>query len=78
MNFCPDSKAAEEEFKTYKLDYIFWGGNRLSRVPLLREYKYLQREAQEISRRVLNLKHANKETLNHSLRDITNSVVFTF
>ena len=68
----------EEEFKNCTLDYIFLGGNRLIRAPLLRECKYLQREAQKISQRVLNLRYADKEALNHSLREITNSLVFTF
>jgi hypothetical protein len=36
-----DSSRIEEEFKTYKLDYIFFGGNRLIHALLLREYKYL-------------------------------------
>ncbi len=67
-----------EEFKNYTLDYIFLGGNRLIRAPLLKECKYLQREAQKISRRVLNIRYADKETLSHSLREITNSPTFTF
>jgi len=29
------SNKIEEEFKTYKLDYIFFGGNRLVRAPSL-------------------------------------------
>ena len=72
------SNRIEEEFKNYTLDYIFLGGNRLIRAPLLRECKYLQREVQKISRRVLNLRYADKEALNHSPREITSSVVFTF
>ena len=68
----------EEEFQNYTLDYIFLGGNRLIRAPLLRECKCLQREAQKISQRALNLRYADKGTLNHSLREITNSLVFTF
>ena len=72
------SNRIEEEFRNYTLDYIFLGGNRLIRAPLLRECKYLQREAQKISRRVLNLRYADKEALNHSLREITKSLVFTF
>ncbi len=72
------SNRIEEEFKNCALDYIFLGGNRLIRAPLLRECKYLQREAQKISQRVLNLRYADKEALNHSLREITNSLVFTF
>jgi len=72
------SNRIEEEFKNYTLDHIFLGGNRLIRAPLLRECKYLQREAQKISRRVLNIRYADKEALNHSLTEITNSLLFTF
>jgi hypothetical protein len=72
------SNRIEEEFENYTLDYIFLGGNRLICAPLLRECKYLKREAQKISQRVLNLRRADKEALNHSLREITNSLVFTF
>jgi peptide subunit release factor 1 (eRF1) len=72
------SNRIEEEFKNYTLDYIILGRNRLIRAPLLRECKYLQREAQKISHRALNLRYADKEIWNHSLREITSSVVFTF
>ena len=43
------SNRIDEEFENYMLDYIFLGGNRLIRAPLLRECKYLQRAAQKIS-----------------------------
>jgi hypothetical protein len=72
------SNRIEEEFKDYKLDYIFFGGNRLIRTPLLRECKYPGPETRKISQRVLNVRYADKEALNHSLREITKSVVFTF
>jgi len=72
------SNRIEEEFENYTLDYIFLGGNRLIRAPLLRECKYLQREAQKISQRVLNIRYADTQTLTHSLKEITSSVVFTF
>jgi len=72
------SNRIEEEFDNYTLDYIFLGGNRLIRAPLLRECKYLQREAQKISQRALNLRYADKEAWTHSLREITSSMVFTF
>jgi peptide subunit release factor 1 (eRF1) len=72
------SNRIEEEFENYTLDYIFLGGNRLIRAPLLRECKYLQREAQKISQRTLNLRYADKEALNHTLIEITSSLVFTF
>ena len=72
------SNRIEEEFENCTLDYIFLGGNRLIRAPLLRECKYLQREVQKISQRVLNIRYADTEALNHSLKEITSSVVFTF
>jgi len=72
------SNRIEEEFENYTLDYIFLGGNRLIRAPLLRECKYLQREAQKISQRTLNLRYTDTRALNHSLREITSSLVFTF
>jgi len=72
------SNRIEEEFENYTLDYIFLGGNRLICTPLLRECKYLQREVQKISQRVLNIRYADTEALNHSLKEITNSVIFTF
>jgi len=72
------SNRIEEEFENYTLDFIFLGGNRLIRAPLLRECKYLRREVQKISQRVLNIRYADTEALNHSLKEITSSVVFTF
>jgi len=72
------SNRIEEEFENYTLDYIFLGGNRLIRAPLLRECKYLQREAQKISQRALNLRYAAKKAWNHTLKEITSSGVFTF
>ncbi len=72
------SNRIEEEFKNCTLHYIFLGGNRLIRTLLLRECKYLQREARKISQRVLNLRYSDKEALNHSLREITTSLDFTF
>jgi len=72
------SNRIEEEFENYKLDYMFLGGNRLIRAPLLRECKYLQRENQIISQRALNFRYADTEALSHSLKEITSSLVFTF
>jgi len=46
----------KEEFKTYKLDYIFFSGYRSIHALLLIECKYLRREAQKISQRALNLR----------------------
>lgn len=72
------SNRIEEEFGNYTPDYIFLGGNRLIRTPLLRECKYLQREAQRISPRALNLRYTDQGVWNHTLKEIKSSVVFTF
>jgi len=72
------SNRIEEKFKNYTLDYIFFGGNRLIRKILLKECKYLEREAGKLSGRVLNVRYADKESLSHSLEEITKSSVFTF
>jgi len=72
------SNRIEEQFKNYALDYIFLGGNRLIRAPLLSECKYLQREARKISHRSVNLRYADTEALNHAIREIISSLVFIF
>jgi len=72
------SNRIEERFKNYTLDCIFFGGNRLILKPLLKECKYLGLEAHKISGRVLDVRYADKESLNHSLEEITNSSVFHF
>lgn len=72
------SNRVDEEFKDYKLDYIFFGGNILIRTPLLRECKYPRLETHKISQRVLNVRYADKEALNPSLREIIKSLLFTF
>jgi hypothetical protein len=56
----------------------FFDGNRLIPTPLLREYKYLKREAQKNFPTFLNLSYVDKEILRRSLREITNSLAFTF
>lgn len=71
------SNRVEEEFKNYKRDYIFFGGNKLILKPLLREHLYLETEVHKISRRLSNARHADKGTLYHSLKTITESLVFT-
>jgi len=72
------SNRIKEEFGNYTLDYIFLGGSSLIRTPLLRECKYLQREAQRISQRALNPRYADKEAWNHTLKEITSFMAFTF
>jgi peptide subunit release factor 1 (eRF1) len=72
------SNRIEERFKNYTLDYIFFGGNRLIVKPLLKECRYLELEAHKISGRILNIRYADREDLNHSMEEITKSLVFSF
>lgn len=72
------SNRIEERFKNYTLDYVFFGGNKLILKPLLKECRYLEMEAHKISGRILNIRYADRETLNNSMEEITKSVVFCF
>ncbi len=72
------SNRIEERFRSRALDYIFFGGNRLISKPLLKECKYLELQNAKISARLVNVKHANKEALDHSLEEITKSLLFTW
>lgn len=72
------SHRIEERFKKHALDYIFFGGNRLILKPLSTECKYLESEASKICGRILNVRHADKEALDHSLSEITKSLVFIY
>jgi len=72
------SHRIEEGFKNYNLDYIFFGGNRLIHKLLPKECRYLELEAHKFSGRVLDIRYADKEALNHSLEVIMKSLVFTF
>ncbi len=72
------SNRIEERFKNYTLDYVFFGGNRLILKPLLKECRYLELQAHRISGRILNVRYANREALNHSIEEITQSLVFAF
>jgi len=72
------SNRIEERFKSHTLDYIFLGGNRLISKPLLRECKYLELQAHKISGRVLDIRYANKQTLDGSLQEITKSLIFIY
>jgi peptide subunit release factor 1 (eRF1) len=72
------SNRIAERFKNYTLDYIFFGGNRLIYRPLLKECKYLESETGKISARTLGVRYVDKEALNHSLEEITKSLIFTF
>ena len=72
------SNRIEGKFQHRALDYIFFGGNRLISKPLLTECRYLELESDKVSARTLNVRHANKETLDRSLDEITKSLVFTY
>ncbi len=72
------SNRIEERFKSYTLDYVFFGGNRLILKPLLKECRYLELGAHKISGRILNIRYADREALNHSIEEITRSLVFGF
>ena len=71
------SNRIEERFKNYTLDHIFFGGNRLIYKQLLKECKYLELEAGKVSGRILNVRYADREALNHSIEQITKSIVFS-
>jgi transcriptional regulator CtsR len=72
------SNRIEERLRNQTVDYIFLGGNRLISKPLLTECKYLELQAHKISGRVLNIRYANKHTLDGSLQEITKSLIFTY
>ena len=72
------SNRIEERFRSYTLDYIFFGGNRLIYKQLLKECKYLELESGKISGRILNVRYADRETLGNSLRQVMESMVFSF
>jgi len=72
------SNRIEEGFKSHTLDYIFFGGNRLISKPLLKECKYLELQNDKISAPVVNMRYANKEALDHGLKEITKSLLFTW
>jgi len=64
--------------KNHILNYIFFGGNRLIGKPLLKECTYLKAEENKILGRILNIRYANNETLDHSLQEITKSLIYTY
>ena len=72
------SNRIEERFINHTLDCIFFGGNRLIYKQLLKECKYLELEAGKTSGRILNVRYADRETLDYSLKQITTSIVFSF
>lgn len=72
------SNRIDERFGGYLPDHIFFGGNRLILKPLIQESRYLQTRIDKISRRILNVRYANREALVGSLSEINKSLVFTF
>ena len=67
-----------EILRGHRLDYIFFGGNRLIRKPLLDECKQLQGQVDKMSGRVLEVRHANQAVLEHSWFEIMKVAVFSF
>jgi hypothetical protein len=67
----------EERFRGYRPEQIFFGGNRLILNPLLDECSYLQHEAQHISKRVINVRYADRDALIASMEDVSKSLVFS-
>jgi len=72
------SNRVEETLSKHSLDYIFFGGNRLIRRPLWQECRYLESQADKVSGRILDIRYANRATLNNSLSETMKSVVFVF
>jgi len=71
------SYRVEEKFSGYTLDFVFFGGNRLICKPLLNNCKYLQTESAKLSKRIINVKHANQESLEQSFKEIKKPLLFT-
>ncbi len=72
------SNRIEEILGKHPLEHIFFGGNRLIRKPLWQECRYLETQTHKTSGRVLDIRYADRETLNKSLSEIMKSAVFTF
>jgi len=68
----------DENFSQYRLDYIFFGGNRLILKPLMGDSKHLESERQRIFSRVLDVRKVDRDLLHRSLEKVTESVVFSF
>lgn len=71
------SNRIEEKFKNHTPDYIFLGGNRLISKVLLKKCKYLELQNNKIATRTLNVKYAHKEALDHILKEVTKSLLFS-
>ncbi len=67
-----------EIFRDYRLEHIFFGGNRLILKPLVKECSYLESEAQQISNRFVNVRHADGGSLLESLEEVNKSLVFSY
>jgi hypothetical protein len=67
----------EEKLRGYTMDFVFFGGNRLILNPLLNNCKYLQTQSTKLSKRIINVKRANQESLEQSLIEISKPLLFT-
>ncbi len=67
----------EDTFSGYRPEYVFFGGNRLILKPLTEQCPYLKLEGQQISKRLLNIRHADKEALFGSIENVYMSTIFS-
>ena len=68
----------EETLQGYRLEHLFFGGNRLILKPLLEESAYLRSYAQQISPRHLPLRYADREALLSSFEHANESLVLSW
>ena len=66
----------DETFAGYRLEQLLFGGNRLILKPLAEESSYLRSQPQGISKRFLDVRSADRNTLGRALQDAYRSVVF--
>ena len=68
----------DEEFRDCDFEQIFFGGNRLILKPLLEECPYLRIHVDRISKRFLNVRYADRQSLYLASEDVNESIVFSF
>lgn len=66
---------ARKKFDGYKIDYLFLGGDRLTLKSFLRKCDYLNKFPR--FKRILNVRHIKKKTLERVLEEIWKSKVYT-
>lgn len=66
----------EEVFASYRLEHIFFGGNRLLLEPLMEESPYIKYRSGMISSRFIDVRHADRKMLMDKAEEINSSIVF--